>query len=275
MVADKFEHKYRILSARAKWHNYNEGDYFITICTEGREHYFGKIVDGEMLYNVLGQKLNQLILEIPTHNQYAEIPVYQIMPNHVHLIVSIDETKMKRDDADCTGSADCAGAMVGTDAVDDIGAADGIDVADGMDVADGTDVAVGTHVVDCTDVAVGTDATVGTDVADCMDAADCMDVADCRDAACHVSTTATTTTTTPTKPNAKMQEIAYKCGLLSTAIGGMKSALTKYAHTNKIEFEWQTRFHDHIIRDREEWNRIATYIANNPATWQNDKFHIE
>ena len=43
-----------------------------------------------MILNVLGQKLYELITEIPNHNPYAEIPIYQIMPNHVHLIVCID-----------------------------------------------------------------------------------------------------------------------------------------------------------------------------------------
>ena len=73
----------------------------------------------------------------------------------------------------------------------------------------------------------------------------------------------------------KMQEIADQCGLLSIAIGGMKSALTKYANSNKIEFGWQTRFHDHIIRDREEWERIANYIENNPATWKDDRLYTD
>ncbi len=40
---DKFQNKYRIPSARANWHDYNGGIYFITICTKNREHYFGEI----------------------------------------------------------------------------------------------------------------------------------------------------------------------------------------------------------------------------------------
>ena len=43
-----------------------------------------------MALNVLGQKLYELITEIPNHNPYAEIPIYQIMPNHVQLFVCID-----------------------------------------------------------------------------------------------------------------------------------------------------------------------------------------
>ena len=40
---EKFQNKYCIPSARANWHNYNGGVYFVTICTKNREHYFGEI----------------------------------------------------------------------------------------------------------------------------------------------------------------------------------------------------------------------------------------
>lgn len=92
MKTDKFQNKYRISSARAVWHNYNGGDYFITICTSERFHYFGEINNGEMRLNELGRKLDELILILKEHNPYCEIPVYQIMPNHVHLIVCIDSS---------------------------------------------------------------------------------------------------------------------------------------------------------------------------------------
>jgi len=38
------------------------------------------------------------------------------------------------------------------------------------------------------------------------------------------------------------------------------------------DFEWQTRFHDHIIRDAESFETIQDYIANNPQNWKQDKF---
>jgi len=79
--------------------------------------------------------------------------------------------------------------------------------------------------------------------------------------------------TTTTVKNEQMQNIANKQGWLSVAIGGIKSAVTKFAHENNIDFVWQTRFHDYIIRDQNEMNRIADYIENNPATWDNDCFN--
>jgi putative transposase len=35
---------------------------------------------------------------------------------------------------------------------------------------------------------------------------------------------------------------------------------------------WQERFHDHIIRDEIEYNRIKNYIINNPKNWSEDCF---
>jgi putative transposase len=35
---------------------------------------------------------------------------------------------------------------------------------------------------------------------------------------------------------------------------------------------WQERFHDHIIRNETEYNRIENYIINNPKKWKEDCF---
>ncbi|MDD5509147.1 MAG: hypothetical protein PHD25_12620 [Bacteroidales bacterium] len=59
---------------------------------------------------------------------------------------------------------------------------------------------------------------------------------------------------------------------MAVTIGGIKSAVTKFAHENKLNFAWQTRFHDHIIRDAGEMNRIAKYIEKNIAQWESDRF---
>lgn len=59
---------------------------------------------------------------------------------------------------------------------------------------------------------------------------------------------------------------------VSSIIGGYKSAVTKHANRLRLENGWQSRFHDHIIRDDQEYQRIADYIVNNPANWRDDKF---
>ena len=60
---------------------------------------------------------------------------------------------------------------------------------------------------------------------------------------------------------------------LGSIIRGYKIGVSKFAKNNNINFKWQPRFHDHIIRDAKSLNNIRNYIQNNPANWKNDKFN--
>ena len=91
MSRDLFQNRFLIPSARAAWHNYDGGIYFVTICTAGREHYFGEIINGEMQLSEIGRYTDECIQNIPQHNLYANVPLYVIMPNHIHLIMVIDD----------------------------------------------------------------------------------------------------------------------------------------------------------------------------------------
>jgi REP element-mobilizing transposase RayT len=62
---------------------------------------------------------------------------------------------------------------------------------------------------------------------------------------------------------------------VSSIIGSYKSAVTKHARRLGYTFAWQSRFHDHIIRDDESFQRIKKYIENNPLNWGKDKFKNE
>jgi len=63
---------------------------------------------------------------------------------------------------------------------------------------------------------------------------------------------------------------------LSTIIGTYKSIVTKTINLQipNSGFAWQTRFHDRIIRDDDELNRIREYIQTNPETWERDRNNI-
>ena len=64
-----------------------------------------------------------------------------------------------------------------------------------------------------------------------------------------------------------------KSGSLSAIVRSYKSAVTKRIHeTDKFSPEkiWQRGFHDHIIRNEDEWRRIHLYIEANPSNWEND-----
>ncbi|MFA5326796.1 MAG: hypothetical protein WC384_03305 [Prolixibacteraceae bacterium] len=72
-----------------------------------------------------------------------------------------------------------------------------------------------------------------------------------------------------------MSSISPKSDTLSAIIRSFKSALTKWCNENRIpHFNWQSRFHDHIIRNQEEFDRIEGYIIANIENWDQDKFYI-
>ena len=56
-------------------------------------------------------------------------------------------------------------------------------------------------------------------------------------------------------------------------IGSYKSAVSKHAHRLGFDFKWQRNYWEHIIRNEEEYLRIANYIKNNPLKWYNDKLN--
>lgn len=151
-------------SPRAGFHDYSGGDYFITICTLDKKHYFGSIINHEMNLSDIGVYCCSQINENPRHYQYAEVPLYVVMPNHIHAIIHIDDKSTPKA------------------------------------------------------------------------------IPECRTA-------------------------------LSVIIGGLKRAVTMYARRNNIEFGWQNRYHDHIIRGNNDGNRIAEYILNNVALWDKDCFN--
>lgn len=62
-----------------------------------------------------------------------------------------------------------------------------------------------------------------------------------------------------------MAQISPKPNSVSTIVRSCKSAVTKHVHRLGLEFAWQSRFHDHIIRDTESFQTITNYIINNPA----------
>ncbi|MEA1873823.1 MAG: transposase [Bacteroidota bacterium] len=55
---------------------------------------------------------------------------------------------------------------------------------------------------------------------------------------------------------------------LSRVIRWYKGRVTYEIHQAGYEFTWQTLFHDRIIRNEQEYQRIKQYIRNNPKNWK-------
>ena len=74
-----------------------------------------------------------------------------------------------------------------------------------------------------------------------------------------------------------LQSYKNKFGLqsknLASIIRGFKIAVTTYARKNNINFAWQERFHDSIIRNNVGLNNVRNYIFNNPKNWNDNELY--
>ena len=177
-------------SYRAKWHNYSGSKYFVTFCTYERRHYFGEVRNGQTELTKVGKYLKTEIEKVQDFYPYAEIPIYVIMPDHVHLIMEIHKDTWNRENAD----------------------------------------------------AINPDADAINHNADAIN---------------RVPTGGITG-----KKNPMLN------ATLGTVVRGLKARVTQFARQNNIPFKWQPRYHDRIIRNRDEMNKIAKYIELNPAKWE-------
>jgi putative transposase len=67
------------------------GAYFVTIVAQGRESFFGKIVDGEMVLNDAGKMVVAIWESMVKRFPNIELGAFVVMPNHFHTIVIIND----------------------------------------------------------------------------------------------------------------------------------------------------------------------------------------
>ena len=92
----KYRNKYRIKSTRLQNWNYGwKGAYFITICTHNRKHYFGEIINNNMVLSKIGkiaksEWIKTFKIRVDMNLEMGE---YVIMPNHIHGIIIIGDNE--------------------------------------------------------------------------------------------------------------------------------------------------------------------------------------
>ena len=62
---------------------------------------------------------------------------------------------------------------------------------------------------------------------------------------------------------------------LASIIRGYKASVKKYSTLNGIEFSWQPRYYDRVIREEKEYVNIKDYIFNNPIQWSLNQDNLE
>ena len=239
----KFQNKYRIESARLKnWDYTSNADYFITICTANREHFFGEIVNQKIKYSNAGIIANILWYEIPNHAQHVQLGEFVVMPNHIHGILKLNNP------------------------------IDGIQ----NELNGGNDFIETLGMKTLRTETLQIDETLRID--ELLRIVETLHATSLQNQNQNQNQSQLQQQPQPTdllQINAKnefMASISPKPNSISTIIRSYKSAVTKHANRLELQNGWQTRFHDHIIRDEMEYQRISDYIQNNPKLWKEDKF---
>ncbi len=87
MYAAKKHHR---RSVRLRGYDYSQpGEYFVTLCVEDMKTLFGRVLDGRMELNALGEIADQEWRQSSTIRHELELDDWVVMPNHLHGIVRI------------------------------------------------------------------------------------------------------------------------------------------------------------------------------------------
>lgn len=60
---------------------------------------------------------------------------------------------------------------------------------------------------------------------------------------------------------------------LAVVVGGLKGAASRRIRCFDGAFGWQSRYHDHLVRNQHSYDNITAYISENPLRWNKDTFN--
>jgi putative transposase len=237
-----FKNQYRIESARKPdWDYGSNGAYFITICTQNRTHFFGEIKDHQMYVSNAGILAQQYWMEIPERFPCAFLDAFMVMPNHIHGIIIINKQESEFDDVETRFIASNA-APESPNAAPDTQPQNKI--AGGI---------TGNH-----------NPMFHENIARILRWYKGRCTFEIRRDAIHrVSAMQNVSNTT--------QEILDNGQ--NVTIKQTAATLDAINRVSTAKFDWQERFHDHIIRSHASYLYIQNYILTNPQRWKDDKFN--
>ena len=252
-MADRFRDSYRIPSARLQSWDYGwNAAYFVTICTAHRERYFGEVVAGfdndqpAVQLSEIGEIAQRCWQEIPNHFPFVLLDEYVVMPNHVHGIIIVNKPEGSRRDAQFGRLSNLGVSNVSPIPNNPLSVADN-SIAGILNKMSNSDIA--RKDVDASKLVPETPRL-------------------------GVSTrNVSVDNGTGNSHSAGGKNDKWESGTLGVIINQYKRACTINARKIHADFAWQTRFHDHIIRNEESFQHIRSYIAGNPASWEVDTLY--
>ncbi len=79
-------------SIRLRGYDYSQpGSYYVTICTQAKEHLFGHVVEGGMRRNEWGDYAARCWEWLAQQYPYVDLDEWILMPNHLHGIIVITD----------------------------------------------------------------------------------------------------------------------------------------------------------------------------------------
>jgi len=245
-------------SIRLKGYDYTrQGVYFVTICTHGREHLFGEIVDGKMVLNPFGGVVATYWQRLPHHFPRVQLGTWVVMPNHIHgIIIITDDGDDDGGDGDACRDEAIPHASLSAEMRGDT-EAPGPEEPGGGCLAPST----APH-IDGKGEATP-QASMPAGMRGDAKTPGLEDVIE----GCLAPTASATTATTPN---------GTPSGSVGAIVGNVKSTITR--RINKMRrtpgvVVWQRGYWERVVRSPEEHARIEDYILLNPARWQADDLH--
>lgn len=224
-------------SIRLKGYDYSQaGLYFITICCENREHRFGKIENGEMIWNDAGKIAHNEWLKTPEIRPHVELGEFIIMPNHIHGIIRLT----LRDESHTPDHI--------PDIIPHCGASHTPDhIPDALCKGE-------LHSPQLPDNQPGASHSPQLETPDNQPGGN---------------------PTGQSHPTGECDSpLRSPSQTIGAIVRGYKSSVTKQLGLMGFNGKlWQRNYYEHIIRNEQSYQNISNYIINNPANWKGDKFN--
>ena len=291
-----FKDKYKIESNRLKNWNYSSNAiYFITFCSVNRECIFGVIENEIINLNENGKIVEDEICKSIEIRKNWIFHNWIVMPNHVHLLIEINDLKLKfnfsetkilnydidLDIRNCFVSGSFLDfdnrGLVKTDNVLSLLIAETdiveTDCSPSLPVKKSQDVNV--KVIDMNNSSLSS--TVNTDCCPSLQVKKSQDVnVKVVDMNNRSFSSIVETDCSPSLQNQNLSinsKLKREANSISSFVAILKSLTTKRVNKINKNYEgsiWQSNYHDHIVRNKKEFEKIYYYIENNVKNWNLD-----